>query len=264
MNWIKIIITSICFHFSLLIYGQSTYTVTTTPYNLDTLGVNADVPFMYGPQDDCFSSTIPIGFSFFFMGNYYDSLIVCSTFPYLLLLQSACNIQKRRYSNGFYLNTIAHLKENIHHQINEGEKKNTQKTVFPKSGHENLVIVSDTVDAIDNAIPVESKILKKTKHQRLFLVSDTLLKKPESHQKLATNKPVKPKMELFSKLALIAMLVNLAMVIAVPVLVIFFTAPEVVIALIIFSLFAPALIPSQLDISTIQMGHQAIIILVCF
>ncbi len=164
---------------------------------------------------------------------------MCSLFL-LLLLQSACNIQKRRYSNGFYLNTIAHLKENIHHQINEGEKKNTQKTVFPKSGHENLVIVSDTVDAIDNAIPVESKILKKTKHQRLFLVSDTLLKKPESHQKLATNKPVKPKMELFSKLALIAMLVNLAMVIAVPVLVIFFTAPEVVIALIIFSLFAPA------------------------
>ena len=90
MNLIKIIITCFCFHFSLLIYGQSTYTVTTTPYNLDTLGVNADVPFMYGPQDDCFSSTIPIGFSFFFYGNYYDSLIVCTN-GYLSFNKSLAN-----------------------------------------------------------------------------------------------------------------------------------------------------------------------------
>jgi hypothetical protein len=157
-----------------------------------------------------------------------------------LIFSSSCNIQKRRYSNGFYINTIAHFKENIHHQINEAEKKNTRKTVFQKSGHENLVSVSDTVDAIDNTIPVNSKIRKKTKHQQFFLVNDTLLKKPESHQKLATNKPVKPKLEMFSKLALIGMLFNLAIIITIPILVIFFTFPQVVIILILVSLFAPA------------------------
>jgi hypothetical protein len=161
------------------------------------------------------------------------------SFLILLFINSGCNIQKRRYSNGFYINPISHPKENIHHQINEVENKNTHKTLFQKGGDEKLVIVSDTVDAKDNTIPLNSKIYRKTKYQQFFIESDTIPKKSNSHSPLATTKPVKPKLEVFSKLALIAFLISFAFTIAIIWIAIQFALPEILVLLLLLNIFTP-------------------------
>jgi len=76
----KNIFTCFALFVSLIVKAQTNYTVYPIPYNPD--------PFMAGTlvpgtnMDDVHSSAIPIGFSFFYYGAYFDSLVV-STNGYL-------------------------------------------------------------------------------------------------------------------------------------------------------------------------------------
>lgn len=157
----------------------------------------------------------------------------------LLILFNACNIQKRRYSNGFYVQKGSHPKAIINHNLGEPEQTHTIINATEKGEDLRINEVTDSLEAINHAILVKDKLPYYDK-KGLKFITDTTKKNLEKKAVEESSNKVKPKMELFSKLALIAILINIAMIISIAVLAIFFTAPEVVIALIIFSLFAPA------------------------
>ena len=60
-----------CFGF--ISIGQVTYSIATIPYAPDpyNAGTNIGIPF-----DDFFSGIIPIGFTFNFFGNNYNSMVI--------------------------------------------------------------------------------------------------------------------------------------------------------------------------------------------
>jgi hypothetical protein len=154
----------------------------------------------------------------------------------ILLLSGACNIQKRRYSSGFYLNHGPQPKTGVY-QI-------TDKLEASQSYNSDIKVDSvfkneATLENYDQTITSENKFVKQNK-KLLVLNADTTIKKQEKNTVQEGSLSVKPKMELFSKLALFAMLINISMVITIPVLGIFFTLPELLIVLILLSLFAPA------------------------
>ncbi|HPI55428.1 MAG TPA: hypothetical protein PLU10_12095 [Chitinophagaceae bacterium] len=71
----KCITTLILFCLGFVSFGQVTYSVSTIPYAPDpyNVGTNIGIPF-----DDYFSGVIPIGFTFNFFGNNYNSMVISS------------------------------------------------------------------------------------------------------------------------------------------------------------------------------------------
>lgn len=166
-------------------------------------------------------------------------LIICSLF-FLFFLFNACSIHKRRYSKGFYINSRVFSKTSLNRISNWPDNSivNADTSEICKE----LYIYNHTssFEMIDNAALHDDKTDIREENQ-LKLTRDTISKKQEKNTDKTNGQDTKPRIEQFSKLALIAMIINFILVVTLLILILFFTVPEVIVPLLLPLGFLPAI-----------------------
>jgi hypothetical protein len=161
--------------------------------------------------------------------------------PFLLLLLflfSSCHVLKRRYSNGFYVNNGSQPRPMINNRIEKQKQTHIFFDSKDRSKDLHMKGLKDSIEMFENEVLAKDKLLYFEKKQ-LSIASDSITKKLEKSSTQKGNKLVKPKMEMFSKLALIAMLVNFSIVVTLLILVLFFTIPSFMVPLLLPLGFLP-------------------------
>ena len=150
----------------------------------------------------------------------------------------SCGVQKRKYSDGFYVPNRSSAK--THSETKKGDAPQVIPTLKTISNLDEIILLVNAerrvyanvlTTSVSKQISTPVRFEKQVSEQLI----NQVLKKPIDDKPL----PQKKKLELFSKLSLFALLINIGLAISIVVLAMFFTAPQVVIALILLNLFAP-------------------------